>query len=362
MNWFVAGSATGVAQPPTLSGDQILLPGARPYDALAGNALALSEHDGRPVWSAPLPGLVSQVVADGSRAYWAGPVSVASADWVLSMVSSADGQVLGQRSLNDVYLWEGWTVAGGALLMPEVPRGQLSAFGGTDLLPRWSAPATQAQPLRNYGSVGVTADAGVAYVNAGNRFLAFRAADGSLLFDAQVPNGNALNLPTIVSYGAQAPVLADADTALLASAPGMPISAGSPNYLSAVSRANGRVLWEAQGQFVGYPVAAGGVVYAANQMTRAIEARRLADGVLLWSWTMEEPDGSWRDRMVLTDTHLFVATDRQTLALDLGTRQAVWRYARGGWLGMSGRGVLVLFSPGDSSASRPASLTTFNLR
>jgi hypothetical protein len=357
-----------IATPADFSGDgmnlgqgRIAVTDAKVDDkgAPASNASVIDLQDGRTLWSTLLPELPTQVIANGDRLYWSTRTGRVMA------TAATVGAVLAEHTgKGNTFADPGWTFAGTRLLMPVDPEvNYLSALDVADLrTPVWTATLADRLANRNYRAWGPTVDgaAGLVYVNAGGMYRVLRASDGGIVAQAQVPTREDQVFAQIATY--QAPVLADDGlSAILLSHREMDPGSAVPNHLTVVDRATGAQRWDASGQFMDHPVTARGVVYAANQLTKSVEARSVADGTLLWTWPMEAGDGHWQRQMVLTDSHLFVSTDRQTVALDLATRQVVWRVAGGGWLGLTPEGVLVMLS--QSRATQGFSmLRTFNLR
>ncbi|MBO9686899.1 MAG: hypothetical protein J7598_09825 [Mitsuaria chitosanitabida] len=334
--------AASIAPTPLLSAGQVVLAGWRLEDAnpLSG-ATVLNETDGTAVWSGALPMKPDRVLGLGDRLLF----SRTTADGLLSdlaVVARGDATVVDQATGVADASEEGWTLGAGTLFVTGAGGGSVTARGLSDLkTPRWST-STYNPPL-GYGgfiSWGLTVSGSTVYANVGGHLLGFSTGDGSRVVDIAVPGkGPRLLLNTPLS---QSPVLIDASTAAVVTHRGTKAGEAVDNQLSVVDLAGGVTRWTAAGQFMDLPVAGNGVVYASNQKTRAVEARSAADGSLLWSWPMETADQYLQRQMVLTNGHLFVSTDRQTVALDLATHQPVWRYGAGGVLGMSANGTLTL--------------------
>lgn len=324
------------------------------------NASVISLKDGTELWRAALPEYPLQVIGHGDRLYWEAPTGR------VMVTSTTAGTVLGDHTAKgNTAVAPGWTVAGGRLLMPTDPEvNYLSALDVADIkTPVWTTTLTDRIVGMNYASWGVTADAdtGVTYVNAGGVYRMLRLSDGGIQAEARVPTREDLDLLG-QAWVHQAPVLPDDGmSAILLSHRDLMRGSAVQNHLTVVDRTTGAQRWDATGQFMDHPVTANGVVYVSNQSTKAVEARSLADGSLLWTWPMPSTDGFWQRQMVLTDTHLFVSTDKQTVAIDLATRTAAWQVPVGGWLGMTPEGVLVVVSP-VAGALQMSALRTFNLR
>lgn len=355
--WFY-NTATISGEGLTLGLGRIAVPGLRLDSSTTTNATVLDLQDGKEVWSATLPAAPVQVIAAGDRLFWSGLRGR------VMVTANTSGAVLGEHaSLGITQVSPGWTVTGDRLLIPVDPQvNYVSAIDTTALTTAWTTELSDRVANVNYRGWGATADAvaGQAFVNAGGMYRVLRLTDGGILSEAQVPTRQDDSFNQLATF--QAPVLADDGVStVLLSHRDQEDGSAVDNHLTVVERANGVQRWDVAGQFMDHPVTAHGVVYTANQKTRSVEARQLGDGTLLWSWPMEASDNYWQRQMVLTDSHLFVSTDKQTLALDLATRQVAWRTPHGGWLGMTREGVLVVLGQAQASQAL-TTLKTFNLR
>lgn len=364
MTWVLGGTDLSTPATPALIDGQILLPQARPFGSTAGpNALALSEQDGKPQWSVTIAGeRLTGVTASGDRAVWSSLQSPTQFLYAAYLTNRSAGTVIGSRPLTDTNEPKFWLATGDTLYLPDRNKGQITALNLSDLQPRWTVTAepSPGSLLPAHGLFGATLADGVVYTHSGVNFRAFRDSDGGQLYDVPADGGQTLLLKL---YESQTPVIADATTVLAMDRPRyVGPDAGVNAGIQALSRVDASVRWTVRQPFRGLPVAANGVLYAANQGNKSIEARSVADGSVLWSWPMDAGDGFWQQTMVLTDTHLFVSTDRQTIAIDLATHQAVWRYSQGGWLGMTQRGTLMVFAVNAGTVNSPAALTAFDLR
>lgn len=327
--------------------------------AVTSNATVISLKDGTDLWKGLLPENPTQVIGQGTRLYWG------AASGRVMVTSTTAATLLGDHtSKGNTPVAPGWTFAGGRLLMPTDPEvNYLSALDVADVkTPVWTTTLSDRITGVNFIAWGATADtnAGLAYVSAGGVYRALRLSDGTIQAEAQVPTRENIGIGQVSTF--QAPVLPDDGvSAILLSHRDLARGSIEQNHLTVVDRASGAQRWDVSGQFMDHPVTARGVVYASNQLTKSVEARSLADGTLLWTWAMPATDGYWQRQMVLTDTHLFVSTDKQTVAIDLATRTAAWQAPVGGWLGLTPEGVLVVFSS-EGGTNQLSAVRAFNLR
>lgn len=347
---------------PALAEGRVLLPALR-LRGETGNATVLNELDGGKAWSGTLPGVAVGVHPGGTQAFWitntAG--SAVTSRHTVTALSVLDGTSRWQQDLPGATRPFGLARAAGLLLQPAAgERSQLAARSEVDGQLRWSQGMGELTDAFDYFGWGVTVDAaaGLAYVNNGGLLSGVRLADGSRAMRITVP---ARGGSVLTRYGMyQAPVQADAQTLLLLTHRSELPEVTPDNQLSAVDLASGTVRWTVAGKFVTLPAVSGSTLYVANLANKQLEARSLADGSVLWNWPMEAGN-HWQAQLVLTQGHLFLSTDQQTVAIDLATRQPAWRHARGGWLGLSSNGVLYLLAR-DAVTGSSASLTAFNLR
>lgn len=95
--------------------------------------------------------------------------------------------------------------------------------------------------------------------------------------------------------------------------------------------------WATQHAYITAPAVANGVIYAASKSRLALDAIDEETGEILWSWGPgpSQGDSSFHRNIVVTQNLLFVSTDTAVYALDLATRQPVWRYDEAGMLSLS---------------------------
>ena len=102
-------------------------------------------------------------------------------------------------------------------------------------------------------------------------------------------------------------------------------------------------LWQVAGVYPRTPAYDSGVVYIGNNNPLRLEARSESNGDLLWSWTPPLPaDSSFNSEVLLTDSTIFVATDKVTYGIDRSTHQVVFSYPLSGRLALSRSGVLYI--------------------
>lgn len=112
------------------------------------------------------------------------------------------------------------------------------------------------------------------------------------------------------------------------------------------------IAYEIEGQFAGQLTLANGTIYVLNG--GEVEARREADGVLLWNWAppVLDPPLTPKGPIVAVDNLLFVSCQEPplylrpqvgvTYAIDLQTHEAVWTYPQFGHLALSAQNKLFI--------------------
>ena len=99
-------------------------------------------------------------------------------------------------------------------------------------------------------------------------------------------------------------------------------------------------LWRVGGGgYGGLPAVANAVVYVQNGSD--VEARREADGALLWTWRRPLQAAFW-PAMIVTRNLLFASDGASTFAVDLDAHLQVWSYPVGGMLSLSKEGLLLI--------------------
>jgi putative pyrroloquinoline-quinone binding quinoprotein len=93
----------------------------------------------------------------------------------------------------------------------------------------------------------------------------------------------------------------------------------------------GRIRWQVKRAFSGQPSVARGRIYAIDGgRLSVLDERTHTD---LWTWA--PPEGSLQGPMIVTDTHLLVASEEAVYAVDLATHQSVWSYPVSGQLALA---------------------------
>ncbi len=89
-------------------------------------------------------------------------------------------------------------------------------------------------------------------------------------------------------------------------------------------------VWE-HGRYHGtFPAVADDIVYAIGN--GELEARRLSDGALLWSFA---GDSALTNAPIVAGDYVYVASNANTYVLNRHTHQLVWTTAQGGWLSLA---------------------------
>ncbi len=151
---------------------------------------------------------------------------------------------------------------------------------------------------------------------------------------------------------------------------GAPVIGGHGNVIvySRSGEDNGRVLssfnvesrlreWTTLRQYDTDPAVANGVVYAASNAGMRVDAIDETTGAVLWSWrpAPDQDDSGFGHNTIVTDDVLLVSTDVAVHAVDLETRQSIWRHDQPGRLALSGH-FLFIMTGGDVSDGRLVAL------
>lgn len=106
--------------------------------------------------------------------------------------------------------------------------------------------------------------------------------------------------------------------------------------------------WTANTDYISRSVEVNGTLYSLVDSGHVVEARAAGSGLVFWrSAALFNPRLSVGQAcMLATDNLLFVSTELGTLAIDIATREVVWRYQGGGDIALSDRGVLYIATTG----------------
>jgi putative pyrroloquinoline-quinone binding quinoprotein/putative Ig domain-containing protein len=129
---------------------------------------------------------------------------------------------------------------------------------------------------------------------------------------------------------------------------------GTGNTLLDFDLALSSIAWKIAGDYPSTPAYNAGVIYAANNNPKRLEARSEADGSLLWSWTPPAADAGFASEVLLTNNIAFVSTDQAVYGIDTTSHQLVWSYPLSGRLALSQNGILYI--------EGAAPLTAINLK
>jgi len=140
-------------------------------------------------------------------------------------------------------------------------------------------------------------------------------------------------------YNGSTPVLDGAGGALVVLRPGT----NSTSPLSHFNFGTKTMDWEINGAYQTIPSVVNGTFFVGNLSPFQLEARRVTDGGLLWSWSPPAYDGAFTFYSVVATQNLaFVSTDQTVYAIDLTTHLPVWSFPMGGRLSISTSGILYI--------------------
>ena len=97
------------------------------------------------------------------------------------------------------------------------------------------------------------------------------------------------------------------------------------------------------------PVSDGVLLFALQEkdidLQLQLQAFNVTTGALEWTMDLDMPSNDFNtvhSNMALTNSHLFISSDDETIAIDLNSRAAVWSYPYGGSLAISDNAVLLV--------------------
>ncbi|WP_300975062.1 PQQ-binding-like beta-propeller repeat protein [Sphingomonas sp. LHG3406-1] len=117
-----------------------------------------------------------------------------------------------------------------------------------------------------------------------------------------------------------------------------------PLPLAAFQSTGTAPLWRSSASYVGDPALRDGKLYAARAGTAIVDILDMATGAVTGSINLGADKGGLSSNIVLTGSHMFVATDTATYAVDLKatTPAVVWTAPRGGRLAITPDNLLVV--------------------
>jgi outer membrane protein assembly factor BamB len=296
---------------------------------------ALDEATGLASWTYAF----GQMASSGPAAYAKGTVYVTTTDPGESCVTWAVDAATGTFRFKMPYgcQWSNFfapTIAGGAVFTAS-QAGTIDSYAAADGARRWSLPvsaADQSTPAvddRYAYHYGLTP--------TGPALNVIDAATGALAASIDDPFASGFGGYSLFS----APMLGSRGNAIAFSGSGF-----SGRAASSSEQFDSRVLvdydvatrtrpWRSANSYLTHPALAKGVVYAARNGPATLDAMSEADGHVLWSWNPPAGDASFHRNIVVTRNLVFVSTDANVYAIDLGTHLPVWHYPQPGMLAIS---------------------------
>ena len=349
--WVSADTGTNLGlSRPVVAGDTVYVASSG-YFASMSRLLALNENEGASRWTHDFGNIfrLNAPAVSGGAVYAASSGHQDTAMWSFS---AADGSLLFRTPFSSQ--WEHYdapAVIDGMVYTNAGSYGGMQAFNATTGTSPWYSP------LQQYDQWTPAVDASYAYANVGGQLYILNRADGS--------TARTVTLPGFAWNGWQSmtsPVLPGDGSVLVRSNGTGVYNPQNPNLLSRVNAATGAIIWSVSAPFVTDPVVAAGVVYVANATPLRLEARSLATGDLLWNWPLgDTADTRFMGNLLVTDSHVFLSSQRRTYAVDLRTRNSVWTYRKAGYKALSRNGILYISTLLEDGSS-DAGLTAVNLR
>ena len=282
--------------------------------------VAISEASGDELWRREIDVPAGALATGNGRVFVRTSAQDGAFLWAFDQAS---GQLLGKTRLNASFEMQAApTVVGDMVYVGhsagmekiDAARGQVvwSNLSMHTMAPYWTP----------------SVDAGLAYTVLLDAFFALNTADGSIA-------STFLDKPFAANASLITPLVLNGNLGVVAN--GVRVAAYD---LQAHAR-----IWMADTRTLGTPVVANGLVYTLGQEQR-IEARSAATGVLQWKSApvFDTVGETGNGRIIVTSNLIFVGGFKSTVALDLASHEAVWRYPAGGELAISERAVLYILS------------------
>lgn len=322
---------------------------------VAGNnaVTARSEHDGSTLWTysfagLPYPSVNPPAVRNGTVYVAAGQQS----STYLFALNATDGTVQFRSAMSSQ--WEHYfapTVGPLGVYTNAGTYGGLYAFNtqGTRLFTGGTAQQSSWTPA---------VDSSAVYAYTGDALRVFHPVTGALqttIYDPTFQN---------YIYEINGSAVLGATNSVFAAAYANSLLNGGAigNSLVHFNLQTNTADWTVRGVYPSTPAYDNGVLYAVNNNPLRLEARREADGALLWSWTPQlSGETRFVSEVLLTQNSVIVSTNQSTYAIDRTTHRAAWSYPAAGNLALSANGVLYIAGyTGWGATTMP--LTAINLR
>lgn len=282
---------------------------------------AIDESTGQTAWTVNL-GTLSRVNAPAAGDGKVYVTSTGHQDTFFWVFDQGTGKLLGKTAMNSQ--WQAYpapTVYGGNVYTGGGYYGGLSKFR-SDATQEWFGELPQ------YDGWTPAVDPTYAYAYLGGTLHALWVSDGRPAFTIANPDYSWYGYTgTSVVLGSQMAYVADG------------------GRLIGFDLAGRKLAWSVNNSARSQPALASGNLYVTGALGTTLEARKAADGQLQWVANLAPKTNEVFTNVIVTNSHAFVSSAENTVAIDLATHDVVWKYALGGSLSISERGVLYIASP-----------------
>ena len=100
--------------------------------------------------------------------------------------------------------------------------------------------------------------------------------------------------------------------------------------------------WRSSSLYITQPALAHGLVFAGGNTPVELDALDETSGTQLWKWVPQDNSSQFCRNVIVTDSHVFVSTDRGIHAIDLSTHKTVWSFPVAGEMALSANGTLLI--------------------
>src|SRR5205814_7442920 len=94
--------------------------------------------------------------------------------------------------------------------------------------------------------------------------------------------------------------------------------------------------------YITQPALAHGLVFAGGNTPVELDALDETSGTQLWKWVPQDNSSQFCRNVIVTDSHVFVSTDRGIHAIDPSTHKTVWSFPVAGEMALSANGTLLI--------------------